>query len=83
MRITGVGGSDYVGMSSENVCEKQTRRKSKVSWGRLIRPGLVVPKPRPKGVGDGQAVNIRLLPIWRYPVSFLSLTENETGRLFV
>ena len=45
-------------MSSENACEKQACRKSKVSWGRLIRPGLVEPKPRPYGVGDGQPVNI-------------------------
>jgi hypothetical protein len=52
-------------MSSENVCEKQMRRKSKVSWGRLIHPGLVVPKPRPKGVGDGKSVNIRILSDWR------------------
>ena len=40
-------------MSSENICEKQMRRKSKVSWGRLIHLGLVVPKLRPVGVGDG------------------------------
>jgi hypothetical protein len=30
----------------------------KVSGGRLIRVGLVGPKSRPKGVGDGQQVNI-------------------------
>jgi hypothetical protein len=30
----------------------------KVSDGRLIRVGLVGPKPRPRGVGDGQQVNI-------------------------
>ena len=46
-------------MSSEKSREKRDRRKSKVSWGRLIRPGLVDPKPRPTGVGDGQGVNIR------------------------
>ena len=45
-------------MSSEKEGEKPSRRKPKVSWGRLIRPGLVGPKPRPKGVGDGQQVNI-------------------------
>jgi hypothetical protein len=38
--------------------ENHVRRKSKVSDGRLIRVGLVGPKPRPKGVGDGQPVNI-------------------------
>ena len=45
-------------MSSENTGEKPVRRKSKVSWGRLIHPGLVDPKPRPKSVGDGHPVNI-------------------------
>jgi hypothetical protein len=51
-------------MSSENPDVKTGRRKSKVSWGRLIRPGLVGPKPRPKGVGDGEFVNIRTPPVW-------------------
>ena len=50
--------SDNVGMSSEKTREKRVRRKSKVSWGRLIRPGLVDPKLRPKGVSDGWLVNI-------------------------
>ena len=53
-------------MSSEKTRGKRVRRKSKVSWGRLIRPGLVGPKLRPKGVGDGQSVNIRILPLLRY-----------------
>ncbi len=30
----------------------------KGSWGRLIRPGLGGPKPNPKGIGDGEPVNI-------------------------
>jgi len=30
----------------------------KVSWGRLILPGLGGPKLNPQGVGDGQPVNI-------------------------
>ena len=30
----------------------------KVSDGRSVRVGLVGPKPRPAGVGDGQQVNI-------------------------
>ncbi len=64
MRSPGRNGSDYAGMSSENLDEKTRRRKSKVSWGRLIRPGLVDPKPRPKGVGDGGSVNIRTPPVW-------------------
>ena len=40
------------------MAENATRRKPKVSWGRFVRPGLVGPKPRPKGVGDGELVNI-------------------------
>ncbi len=64
MRSAGAGGSDYAGMSSENPDGKTGRRKSKVSWGRLIRPGLVDPKLRPKGVSDGQSVNIRTPSIW-------------------
>jgi hypothetical protein len=49
-------GSDDAGMSSEKIRVKRIHRKPKVSWGRLIRPGLVGPKPRPKGVGDGKSV---------------------------
>ena len=57
-RSAGRRGSDYAGMSSEKTRGKRVRRKSKVSWGRLIRPGLVDPKQRPKGVRDGYQVNI-------------------------
>ncbi len=56
-------------MSSEKIREKRIRRKSKVSWGRLIRPGLVDPKPRPKGVGDGEPVNIPAPTRLRYNLS--------------
>ena len=55
-------------MSSENACEKQAHRKSKVSWGRLIRPGLVEPKLRPYGVSDGRSVNIQIPAKWRFPL---------------
>ena len=53
-------------MSSEKTSENLVRRKSKVSWGRLVLPGLVGPKARPKGVVDGQQVNIPVLPTYRY-----------------
>jgi hypothetical protein len=43
------------------MCENHNRRKSKVSDGRSVRVGLVGPKPRPAGVGDGQPVNIPVL----------------------
>ena len=49
-------------MSSVKTGEKPVRRKPKVSRGRLIRPGLVGPKPRPKGGGDGEQVNIPVPP---------------------
>ena len=44
------------------MCEKHIPRKSKVSDGRLIRVGLVGPKARPKGVADGEQVNIPVPP---------------------
>ena len=40
-RTTGGIGRAYADMSSVKTSEKLVRRKSKVSWGRLIRPGLV------------------------------------------
>ena len=48
-------------MSNDKADEKSARRKPKVSWATLIVPGLVGPKPRPKGVGDGQQVDIPVL----------------------
>ena len=56
VRTPGRNGSDYAGMSSEKIREKRIRREPKVSWGRLIHPGLVGPKSRPKGVDDGHPV---------------------------
>ena len=71
MSLAGGVRRDYSGISSANPDEKSGRRKPKVSWGREIRPGLVGPKARPKGVADGQLVNI--------PVpSRVCLTEGET-----
>src|SRR5262245_64539488 len=66
VRTAGRSGRDNAGTSSEKAGEKPARRKPKGSWGRLIRPGLVGPKPRPKGVGEGQQVNIPVQPQWRY-----------------
>ena len=71
MRLAGGGRRDYAGISSANSDEKSGRRKPKVSWGREIRPGLVGPKARPRGVADGELVNI--------PVpSCVRLTEGGT-----
>lgn len=66
VRTAGGTGSDYAGISSAKIREKRIRRKPKVSWGRLIHPGLVDPKSRPKGVDDGQYVNIHIPLISRY-----------------
>ncbi len=52
-------------MSNEKKGENPFHRKPKVSWGRFVRPGLVDPKVRPKGVADGQQVNIPVLPMSR------------------
>ena len=49
-------------MSSVKACENHAHRKSKVSYARSIRVGLVGPKPNPKGRGDGQWVNIPIPP---------------------
>ena len=59
--MDGADGSENVGISSKKAGENPAHRKPKVSWATQIVPGLGDPKPRPKGVGDGQAVNIRLL----------------------
>ena len=49
-------------MSSDKPSEKLGRRKPKVSWGRIILPWVSrIPKPRPRGVGDGKQVNIPAL----------------------
>ena len=46
--------SENDGMSSVKACENHAHRKSKVSYARFIRVGLVGPKPYPSGAGDGQ-----------------------------
>ena len=38
--------------------ENPHRRMPKASAARALRSGLVGPKPRPQGVGDGQQVDI-------------------------
>ena len=38
-RLGGALGSENAGMSSEKTSENLVRRKPKVSWGRLVRPG--------------------------------------------
>ena len=66
MKFCGRNRSENVGTSNEKISENLIRRKTKVSWGRVVRPGLVGPKVRLKSVADGQQVNIPVLPINRY-----------------
>ena len=46
------------GMSSEKESVNLSRQKPKVSQARFVLLGLAGPKSRPKGVGDGQPVDI-------------------------
>jgi hypothetical protein len=57
-RDGGADGSANAGMSSVKADEKSAHRKPEGSYGRVIRVGLGGPKPRPRGVGDGQTVSI-------------------------
>ena len=66
MKFSGRIRSENVGTSNEKISENLIRRKTKVSWGRFVRPGLVGPKVRLKSVADGQQVNIPVLSINRY-----------------
>ena len=66
MKFGGRNRSENVGTSNEKISENLIRRKTKVSWGRFVRPGLVGPKVRLKSVADGQQVNIPVLSINRY-----------------
>ncbi len=61
VRDGGAYGSENVGMSNKKSREIRDHRKSKVSWAMNVIPGLVGPKARPKGVVDGQLVNIPAL----------------------
>ena len=52
--------SANAGMSSVRHVSKRAHRMAEGSYGRFIHVGLVGPKPRPNGVGDGQTVYIPL-----------------------
>lgn len=62
MRPAGADGSENGGISNYNGGENPPHRKPKVSHATIIDVGLVGPKMRPKGVVDGQQVNIPALP---------------------
>ena len=54
--------SENVGMSNHNAPKNGAHRKPKVSLAMAINQGLGGPKLNPKGVSDGQPVNIPALP---------------------
>ena len=54
VRWGGARRSENPGMSSVYADENSARRKSKVSYATSFDVGLVGPKPRPQGAGDGQ-----------------------------
>ena len=53
--------SENADTSSDKTGENPVRRKPKVSRATRLVPGLVGPKARPKGVANGQQVNIPAL----------------------
>ena len=61
VRLGGARRSENVGTSSEIKVKNLDADLSEVSWVTVFVPGLVGPKPRPQGVGDGQQVNIPVL----------------------
>ena len=60
VRGGGVLRSENAGMSSVRNVSKRSHRMAEVSAARFILGGLVGPKARPKGVADGQTVDIPL-----------------------
>ena len=58
VRYCGELSSENAGISNLKTGENPVGRKSKVSRATVMVPGLVGPKPRRIGVGDGHQVNI-------------------------
>jgi len=71
----GAKASENAGMSSDKACEKHAHRKPEVSYARLIRVGLVGPKP----YRIGKAMDNGLV----FPYHLVSLNKGGTqeGRL--
>ncbi len=61
VRTGGAKRSENVGMSNHKAGESPAHRKPKVSLAMTISQGLGGPKANPKGVADGQPVNIPAL----------------------
>ena len=66
VRTGGAQGSANAGMSNVKMRENRIRRKSKVSYATSFVVGLAGPKSRPKGVDDGELVNIPAPPLDRF-----------------
>ncbi len=62
VRQSGAARRENVGMSNRKSDEKSDHRKPKVSLAMFINQGLGGPKITPKGLVDGQPVNIPALP---------------------
>ena len=62
-RVTNCGalGRENVGLSNRIADESSAHRKSKVSLAMVFNQGLGDPKVNPKGVTDGQQINISAL----------------------
>ena len=62
-RVTNCGalGIENVGLSNRIAGESPAHRKSKVSLAMVFNQGLGGPKANPKGVADGQSINISTL----------------------
>ena len=65
MRYCGAYRSENDGISNYNGSENLPHRKPKVSPATIFDGGLAGPKTRPKGVADGQQVNIPVLHMFR------------------
>ena len=61
MKFSGALRRENVGTSNRNAGESPAHRKPKVSLAMAIIQGLGGPKGKPKGVLDGQLVNIPAL----------------------
>ena len=61
MRQDGAAKRENVGMSNRKSDEKSDHRKPKVSLAMFVNQGLGGPKATPKGLVDGQPVNIPAL----------------------
>ena len=58
VRWAGADESEDGGISNKTQGANPCHRKPKVSWAMSIIPGLAGPKARPRGVVDGQQVDI-------------------------